>query len=144
MSIGVFKLKRKITVNGVPQDKYVASMQVGEKIDFERISEMIAEKSTVSKGDILAVLSELETVMCWVMEEGHPVTLGLLGTFYPSMTAKACESPQEVTKDTITKFKCIFKPSKYLKKKFKEVEFVLDDNQVHTVKSEKLKVKSEK
>lgn len=136
MSIKCFKQKREVPINGVPQEKYVARMQVGEKIDFERISEMIAEKSTVSKGDILAVLSELETVMCWVMEEGHPVTLGLLGTFYPSMTAKACDNPKDVTKDTITKFKCIFKPSKYLKKKFKEVEFVLDDNQVHTVKSE--------
>ena len=144
MSIKCFKQKREVPINGVPQEKYVARMQVGEKIDFERISEMIAEKSTVSKGDILAVLSELETVMCWMMEEGNPVTLGLLGTFYPSMTAKACDKSQEVTKDTITKFKCIFKPSKYLKKKFKEVEFVLDDNQVHTVKSKKLKVKSEK
>ena len=142
MSIKCFKQKREVPINGVPQEKYVARMQVGEKIDFERISEMIAEKSTVSKGDILAVLSELETVMCWMMEEGHPVTLGLLGTFYPSMTAKACESPQAVTKDTITKFRCIFKPSKYLKNKFKEVEFVLDDNVVHTVKSKKLKVKN--
>jgi predicted histone-like DNA-binding protein len=144
MAIKCFKLKRQINNNGAVVDKYIATMQVGEKIDFERIAEMIEKRSTVSNSDILAVLSELETVMCWVMEEGHPVTLGLLGTFYPSMTAKACDNPKDVTKDTITKFKCIFKPSKYLKKKFKEVEFVLDDNQVHTVKSEKLKVKSEK
>ena len=137
MSIKCFKQKREVPINGVPQEKYVARMQVGEKIDFERIAEMIEKRSTVSNSDILAVLSELETVMCWVMEEGHPVTLGLLGTFYPSMTAKACDNPKDVTKDTITKFKCIFKPSKYLKKKFKEVEFVLDDNEVHTVKSEK-------
>ena len=136
MSIKCFKQKREVPINGVPQEKYVARMQVGEKIDFERIAEMIEKRSTVSNSDILAVLSELETVMCWVMEEGHPVTLGLLGTFYPSMTAKACDNPKDVTKDTITKFKCIFKPSKYLKKKFKEVEFVLDDNTVHTVKSE--------
>ena len=136
MSIKCFKQKREVPINGVPQEKYVARMQVGEKIDFERIAEMIEKRSTVSNSDILAVLSELETVMCWVMEEGHPVTLGLLGTFYPSMTAKACDNPKDVTKDTITKFKCIFKPSKYLKKKFKEVEFVLDDNEVHTVKNE--------
>lgn len=134
MAIRCFKQKREVPINGVPQEKYVARMQVGEKIDFERIAEMIEKRSTVSNSDILAVLSELETVMCWVMEEGHPVTLGLLGTFYPSMIAKACDNPKDVTKDTITKFKCIFKPSKYLKKKFKEVEFVLDDNEVHTVK----------
>ena len=137
MAIKCLKYKIKVNINGSSQEKYVARMQVGEKIDFERIAEMIEKRSTVSNSDILAVLSELETVMCWVMEEGHPVTLGLLGTFYPSMTAKACDNPKDVTKDTITKFKCIFKPSKYLKKKFKEVEFVLDDNEVHTVKSKK-------
>jgi predicted histone-like DNA-binding protein len=134
MAIKYFKLKRKITTNGVPQDKYIATMQVEINMNLEKIAEIIEKKSTVSRGDIMGVLSELETTVAWLLENGHPVTLGLLGTFYPSMEVKAVDSPEEVNKSTIEKFKCIFKPSIYLKKRFKEVDFVLGDNKVRKVK----------
>ena len=48
MSIKCFKQKREVPINGVPQEKYVARMQVGEKIDFERIAEMIEKRSRSS------------------------------------------------------------------------------------------------
>ncbi len=137
MAMKYFKFKTKVSVNSVSVDKYVARMQVETKIDLEKIAEIIEKKSTVSKGDIMAVLSELESTAAWLLEEGHPITLGILGTFYPTLEATAMDTPEEVTNDTIKRFSCIFKPSKFLKKRFKEVDFVLGDNKVIEVKYKK-------
>jgi len=133
MAIKYFKFKTKIFANSVTKDKYVARMQVETKIDLEKIAEIIEKRSTVSKGDIMAVLSELESTSAWLLEEGHPITLGIFGTFYPTLEATAMDTPEEVTNDTIIKFKTIFKPSKFLKKRFKNIDFILGDNRVREV-----------
>jgi predicted histone-like DNA-binding protein len=133
MAIKYFKFKTKVSVNNVTMDKYVARMQVETKIDFDKMAEIIEKRSTVSKGDIMAVLSELESSSAWMLEEGHPIELGIFGTFYPTLEAMAMDTPEEVTNDTIVKFKTIFKPSKFLKKRFKEVNFLLGDNKVREV-----------
>lgn len=137
MAIKYFKFKTKIFANSVTKDKYVARMQVETKIDLDKIAEIIEKRSTVSKGDIMAVLSELESTAAWLLEEGHPITLGILGTLYPTLEAMAMDTPEEVTNDTIKKFSCILKPSKFLKNRFKEVNFILGDNKVMDVKYKK-------
>ena len=137
MAIKYFKLKRKFFINGELKEKYLPKIQIETKVGFEEIAEMIEKKSTVSRGDIMGVLSELETTACWMLENGHPVTLGLMGTFYPYVEAKTVDSPEEVSGKLITRFKAIFKPSAYLKKRFKVVKFVLGDNIVREVKHKK-------
>ncbi|MDD4685259.1 MAG: hypothetical protein PHD45_08525 [Bacteroidales bacterium] len=139
MAIKYFKLKRKITTNSIPEDKYVAMIQKEPVFDLQMIAEIIEKKSSMSRGDIMGVLAELESTSCWLLEEGHPVKLGILGTFYPSIEAKAVDTAKQVVRDTIIRFKCIFKPSIYLKKRFKNVEFVLGDNKVREVNYKKNK-----
>ena len=133
MPIKYFRLRRKITKNSIPEYRYIAKIQVESKVGFEQLAEIIEKKSTVSRGDILGVLSELEEASFWMLENGHPVTLGLFGTYYPVIEATAVDTPEEVTIKTIKRFKMLFKPSKYLKKRFKEVKFVLGDNRVREV-----------
>ena len=139
MAIQYFKFKTKVSVNGVSEDKYVARMRQELNIGLDQMAEMIEKKSTVSRGDIMGVLSELETTACWMLENGHPVTLGLFGTFYPSIEAKAMDTPEEVTASSIKRFKCIFKPSMFFRNRFKEVKFVLGDNKVREVNYKKNK-----
>ena len=133
MAIKYFRQKRKIFSHGKLQDKYIAKIQIEAPIGFEQLSEMIEKKSTMSRGDIMGVLSELEQSSFTVLENGHPLTLGLFGTYYPTIEATAVDTPEEVTIKTIKRFKMLFKPSKYLKKRFKEVKFVLGDNRVREV-----------
>ena len=75
---------------------------------------MIEKKSSMMRGDILGGLAELETTILWMLENGHPVSLGLLGTFYPAIEVQMVDSPQEVTRNLIKRFKIIFKPSMFL------------------------------
>lgn len=137
MAIKFFRQKRKIPVNGVPQVKYVAIMQKETVIDFDKLADLIGQRSTVSRGDIRGVLSEVESICGDMLLLGHKLDFGDMGSFCPGMKVIACDTPEEVTSETITKFYTIFKPSKTLKKKFKEAVFHLGDNKVREVKHKK-------
>ena len=137
MPIKFFKLKRKIIVNSVAYERYVPKMQVETIVGFEKIAEMIEKKSSMSRGDVLGVLAELEEIIFWLLENGHPVNLGLLGTFYPSITVKSVDSPEKITSKLITRFRILFKPSKFFKERFRKVEFVLGDSEVRGVNYKK-------
>lgn len=135
MAIRFFKLKRLVFNQGVTEVRYHPKMHPEVTVGFEELAEMIEKKSTMSRGDILGVLAELEVTSFFMLEKGHPVKLGILGTFYPSIETKSVDSPEKVTSKLIKRFKVIFKPSKYLKNRFKNVEFVLEDNVVREAKN---------
>lgn len=139
MAIKYFRQKRKIVINSVSEDKYIAKIQVESKVGFEQIAEMVEKKSTISRGDLLGVFAEMEEASIFMLENGHPVDLGFFGSYYPSIEAKVVDTPEEVTTKTITRFKAIFRPSKYLKERLKNVTFVLGDNKVREVHYKKKK-----
>ena len=137
MSVKYHKQKRIIVVNSVNEERYIPKMQLEPPVGFEQIAEMIEKKSTTSRGDIMGVLAELEVTTCYMLENGHPVTLGLMGTFYPAIETESALKPEDVTSRLIKRFKILFKPSTYLKRRFKHVSFVLGDNIVREVKPRK-------
>ena len=137
MSVKYHKQKRIIVVNSVNEERYIPKMQLESPVGFEQIAEMIEKKSTMSRGDIMGVLAELEVTTCYMLENGHPVTLGLMGTFYPAIETESALKPEDVTSRLIKRFKILFKPSTYLKRRLKHVGFVLGDNTVREVKSRK-------
>ncbi len=134
MAIKFFKYKRKVYSNGIIVDKYMPVLHLGDIVGFEELSEMIEKKSTMSRGDVMGVLAEVEVTSCYMLEKGHPVNLGLLGTFYPGIETKSVDSPEKVTSKLIKRLKILFKPSTYLKKRLKNVSFELGDNRVREVK----------
>lgn len=135
MAIRFFKLKRLVFNQGVTEVRYHPKIHPEITVGFEELAEMIEKKSTMSRGDVLGVLAELETTACYMLEKGHPVRLGILGTFYPSIETKSVDSPEKVTSKLIKRFKVIFKPSKYLRDRFLNVDFVLEDNVVREAKN---------
>ena len=120
MSIRYVCIKRRIAVSAMPGIKFFARIFMGEAYDFEKIAAMIAETSAMSEGDIMSVLKQLEKVISWHLLMGHPIKLGSLGTFYPGISAKAVETIEEVTPDTIRRVYCRFRPSIWLNKELKD------------------------
>ena len=137
MAIRFFKLKRLVFNQGVTEVRYHPKMHPEVTVGFEELAEMIEKKSTMSRGDVLGVLAEVETTTCYMLENGHPVTLGVLGTFYPYIEATTVDDAESVTSKLIKRFKILFKPSTYLKNRLKKVGFVLGDNIVREVKPRK-------
>ena len=137
MSVKYHKQKRIIVVNSVNEERYIPKMQLESPVGFEQIAEMIEKKSTMSRGDVMGVLAELEITTCFMLENGHPVTLGLMGTFYPTIETESVLRAEDVTSKLIKRFRILFKPSTYLKKRLKHISFVLGDNTIREVRSRK-------
>ncbi|MBP3254350.1 MAG: hypothetical protein J6M30_07565 [Bacteroidales bacterium] len=125
-----YKVKRKVSIKGKVTEKYVATAYNQKTVDMDMIAEMITQSSTVARSDIYSVLVSMEDCIFTMLSVGHAVDMGVLGTFFPSLQAKACDTPEECNKQSIEKFKLIFKPSKHLKKKFKTIDFQLANSRV--------------
>lgn len=120
MAIGYVVVKRNITTGFSPGEKYLAVIEREKQVDFETIAEQIVESSSMSKGDVMGVLQQLEQQMSFHLLRGASVKLGLLGIFQPAFKAKARDTQEEVTSDTITRIYINYRPSTWLRKKMLE------------------------
>ena len=84
----------------------------GSAISTDRIAERLAEISTVSRSDVLAVLGNLASVMADYMALGKSVKIDGLGTFYFTAVANGTgvETPEEVNANQITGVRVRFIP----------------------------------
>lgn len=129
-----FKKKIKVNINGVTVDKYVAYMHRGEIVTVDKIAEMVENNSALTRGDLISGFYQMLDIAVFMLTTGHRVNLDPLGSLYPGFNAKACDTPEEVTADTITRFYPLFKASPELKSKFSEASFHLRDDIVVEVK----------
>lgn len=122
--ISYIKIKKRIAVGATPGVKFMARIFREKAVDLKTIADRISATSTMSKGDIIGVLQQLEIVLAWYIVEGIPIKLGVLGSFETGIQATACNTLEEVTEETIKRKYIIFKPSIELKK-------MLDDAKVN-------------
>ncbi|MFA5540251.1 MAG: HU family DNA-binding protein [Bacteroidales bacterium] len=122
MALKFIKQKKNITTGYSPGEKYVAKILYDDVIDTRKLSEMIAETSSLSRGDILSVLAQLETVIGWAVEEGNAVELGDLGKFVLGIKATAMATADEVDATTIKRVYLRFAPSVVFGKKIKDIK----------------------
>lgn len=127
MAINYAKVKRTINVGNNPGEKFIARIVKEQAVDLDQIAEEIAGASTISKADVLGVLQQLQVQMKYHLLRGAAVKLELLGSFTPSLRAKAVASPDEVNIQAIKGVHINFKPSKWLNKEVKDVSFRLVD-----------------
>ena len=139
MPIRFFRKKIKVNVNGETVNKYIASLERGEVITIDKVAEMVQEYSSLSRGDLKNSFTQMLDVVIFMITCGHKVSLGDLGSLYPGFNAKACDTPEEVTADTVTRFYALFKPSVEFTKRMSKVEFHLRDDIVVEVKYRKKK-----
>ena len=114
--ISYIKIKKRIVVGATPGVKFLARIFREKAVDLKTIADRISATSTMSKGDIIGVLQQLEIVLAWYIVEGIPIKLGILGSFETGIQATACNTIEEVTEETIKRKYIIFKPSIELKK----------------------------
>ncbi len=74
---------------------YVARACHDDVIDTEQIAAKIQENCTLKRSDVLAVLSELEDVLCNCLKDGSIVQLNHLGRLKLEIEGKPVASPDE-------------------------------------------------
>lgn len=111
MAINYVKVKRNITVGTNAGEKFLARIYRSQDVELEQIASDIADSTTVSEADVVATLKALEKHIVKYVQNGSAVKLGVLGSFIPSITAKAQESADLVDNTTIKRISCRFYPS---------------------------------
>lgn len=130
MAVSFVKVKRNVTLGSNPGEKFVVRLYRGTDVQLEQIAEDIANQTTISFADTIAVLKSLEVNISKYVVSGQAVKLGYLGSFIPQISAKAMETAEEADVSSIHRFSCRFLPSVEFKRTLKKVKFKQSDFEV--------------
>lgn len=143
MSIPYVKVKRTINVGENPGEKFLAQIVREQPVDLDLIAEQISGASTMSKADVMGVLQQLQVQMSYHLLRGATIQLGLLGTFSPSLRARAMETVDEVTIQSIKGLFINFRASTWLNKEVKSVGFRLVDPTIKGIQVQTMNAQAE-
>jgi predicted histone-like DNA-binding protein len=119
----------KATPKGAPgvlgggKIKYYASIVRGTKINLRTMLEEISELNVAHPGAVLAVLECFLSRVDYHIVNGRAVDLGQLGSFYPAISSHPADTSDEVSKESIRRFKVNFRPSQLLQERMSRAKF---------------------
>lgn len=87
---------------------------LGKPADTEELADRLSAMSTVSKGDVFAVLSDLPDVMADILCSGRTVHIDGLGSFYLACSSRGngVATREEVDPSQIKGLKLVFLPER--------------------------------
>ena len=103
-----YKIRKK-KVNGL---YYPEAVVMGKQVSTMEVAAMLSDRSTVTRADTLAVLSDLGTVLSNYMAQGRSVKLDGIGSFRYTICAKkqGVESEEKVSTNQIKNVRVRFTP----------------------------------
>ena len=103
--------------------KFYAKAVTHEVIGIDELCELIADQSTVSETDVLAVLNSLEKNVIRQIKKGNLIQLGRLGSFQLSLKSAGSDLATDVTASNVLRKRIIFRPSKRMRNALATVDF---------------------
>lgn len=103
--------------------KYYPSVVTGGRVTLRDLADEIAEISTVSSIDMLAVLEALLKIIPREIAKGNIVELGGVGSFRVRIKSEGSDTAEEVNATNITNILPRFVPGKDFKKALNDAEF---------------------
>lgn len=114
---------RKINVreNGATKEKYVLRLQKVKKMTLTQACDIVAERSSLSAGDLRSSVIELAQLLADRLKIGQGLDLEELGKFDLSVSAQAQDSQDKVSLKDIRHIFVHYKPSTYLRNIIQEL-----------------------
>lgn len=103
-------VKRKNPSNPLAAPRYYAQAQARGEADIRTISDRIQVMCTVTRADVVAVLTALETCVSDSLSNGEIVRLGELGSLQMSLSSKGADTKEEFNSSLIDKSHILFRP----------------------------------
>lgn len=103
--------------------KYYPSVVTGGRVTLRDLADQIAEISTVSSIDTMAVLEALLKIIPREIAKGNIVELGGVGSFRVRVKSEGSDTAEEVNATNITNILPRFVPGKDFKKALNNAEF---------------------
>ena len=135
MAIGYLKKKQKVNHNGEVKDVYLAKVCYANYVNLDRLADDVSKMCSASPADVLMHVRALEQCIGWHLAHSNVVKLDSLGTFYPSITASAVETPDKVNQFSIKRLGVLFKPSERLKEMINKAGVKLADKRIFQAES---------
>ncbi|MBN1313022.1 MAG: HU family DNA-binding protein [Anaerolineae bacterium] len=114
-------VKFNVVERGNPGDptapkKFYPSIVSSGRVTLRRLAKTIAQISTVSSTDTMAVLEALLTTIPEELVQGNIVELGDFGSFWLKSSSEGADIPEDVRAEQITTLLPRFNPGKEFKK----------------------------
>lgn len=119
-----FKVKQQpydFAGNGVK--KFFARASATNTVDFNSICETISDRSTVTKGDVMAVIEGCIFAMKSALQNGNIVKLGDFGSFRVGIKSESTLTEKEFTAAKIKSAHINFRPGPALDKMLNDLTF---------------------
>lgn len=118
-------IKQRNALHKQKETMYYPRLTESHKCDLDYVADMISERSSLTKADVLGTLVSLENIIPHLLWNGNRVELGRLGTF--SLQANADTSPDQskVSWRSFRKLTARFRAGKALKITLPQVHFGL-------------------
>lgn len=103
--------------------KFYAQAQARGTANIRELSERIQQECTVTRADVMAVLTAFEHVIAESLANGEIVRLGDLGSFQISLSSQGAETKEKFTSSLITKRRILFRGGKTLSNTLATLDF---------------------
>ena len=116
--------KQEITLH-YKEDKptaYKLQLVREQVVKYKQLCKNISASTGIRKGEVEDVLDALSQQMVQMMEMGHPVQLGVLGTFKPSLLTKCAKTMEELSANNVVRRKIQFIPGEIFKDMLADME----------------------
>ncbi len=123
MPVNVVAVGKKNPQSPGDPEKYYSQTKSNGDVDLRQLSEQIADISTVSSIDTMAVLEALVKVVPQNIADGRIVRLGDFGNFRLSVSSTGVEKVEDVTVVNITTNRMHFRPGKEVQKVLNNIEY---------------------
>ncbi len=123
MSIKFKPVAHKNLQNPTAPPKYYAVAEKQGITDLDDLALQIAQKSTVSRADVYAVIISFVENTIGELKAGRTVKLGKMGSFSISLSSNGMETPEDVTSQSIKKAKMLYRPGAELKEMLKSLKY---------------------
>lgn len=124
MSIKFNVVERGNPSNREAPKKFYPSIQSSGRVTTRELAEMAAQRSTLSKMDMMAAIESFLEIIPEQLAKGNIVELGEFGSFWLRSTSEGAETPEEVRASQITSILPRFNPGKVFKHVLDGIEFV--------------------
>jgi predicted histone-like DNA-binding protein len=111
-------------IKGGGKWKYYARACNRRRISLDTLCREIVLQSSLSRGDVISVITMFTDMVPDKLKEGYTVDLGSLGILSLSIKSEGQDTPEDVTSRSISGVQINFRPGVEMKKEIKNVKFV--------------------
>ncbi|BDD09269.1 hypothetical protein FUAX_17010 [Fulvitalea axinellae] len=103
--------------------KFYAHPVARDTISLRELGDIIVRRSSLTRGDVANVLTNLSELLPELLKQGYKIDLGDMGTFRPSFGSEGAETADNFRADMIRKPKVIYRPHKLMVRELENAEF---------------------